>query len=127
VLSREAGDKSLLLYTVIKAPLADRRDVTVRISDESQWQAGRGFLKARWTVSEAGPEPVEGIVRVRVNDGYWLLRPRDGGARTQLTYYLYTDPGGSVPRWLVNQANRSSVPEIVRALRREVAQRRSAP
>ena len=127
VLSREAGDKSLLLYTVIKAPLADRRDLTVRILDESQWSEGRGFLKARWSVSDEGPAPVEGVVRVRLNEGYWLLRPRDGGARTQLTYYLYADPGGSVPRWIVNQANRSSVPEVVRALRREVAQRLAAP
>ena len=126
VLSREAGDKSLLLYTVIKAPLAARRDLTVRITDESQWQGGQGFLKARWSASETGPAPVDGIVRVRLNDGYWLLRPREGGARTHVTYYLYTDPGGSVPRWIVNQANRSSLPEIVRALRREVAQRRSA-
>ena len=126
VLAREAGDKVTVLYTVIKAPLADRRDLTVRITDESQWQGGQGFLKARWTAVEAGPAPVDGIVRVRLNDGYWLLRPREGGARTQVTYYLYTDPGGSVPRWIVNQANRSSLPEVLRALRREVAQRGAA-
>jgi uncharacterized membrane protein len=121
VLASEEGGKRILLYNVINAPLADRRDVVVRITDESQWDEGRGYLLARWTVSEGGPPPVKGIVRVRVNDGSWLLEPRDGGRRTQVTYSLYTDPGGSLPRWVVNRANRSSLPEVLRSLRREVA------
>jgi hypothetical protein len=124
VLASEADGKVILLYNVIKAPLADRRDVTVRITDDSDWQEGKGYLKASWTVSELGPPPSPGIVRVRLNDGFWLLEPIDGGARTRVTYSLYTDPGGSVPRWIVNRANRSSLPEVLRALRREVAARR---
>ncbi|MBF5041316.1 MULTISPECIES: START domain-containing protein [Myxococcaceae] len=123
VLASEADGKVILLYNVIKAPLADRRDVTVRITDESDWQEGRGYLKARWTASELGPPPTPGIVRIHLNDGFWLLEPMDGGARTRVTYSLYTDPGGSVPRWIVNRANRSSLPEVLRALRREVAAR----
>jgi uncharacterized membrane protein len=121
VLASEEGGKRILLYNVINAPLVDKRDCVVRITDESQWDEGRGYLLARWTASEGGPPPVKGIVRVRVNDGSWLLEPRDGGRRTQVTYSLYTDPGGSLPRWVVNRANRSSLPEVLHSLRRAVA------
>ena len=46
---------------------------------------------------EAEPE-VEGVVRVKLNEGSWLAEPLNGGKRTRLTYTLLTNPGGLIPR-----------------------------
>jgi hypothetical protein len=121
ILATEEGGKAMYVYFVLAAPFVAKRDYTVRIVDESEWQGGKGFFKSTWRIAPSkGPAVVPGVVRVPVNDGYWLLEPRDGGGRTLATYYLFTDPGGSVPKFITNHANSSAVPDVFRALRRQV-------
>ena len=57
-------------------------------------------------------------VRVEINEGSWLFEPLDSGKRTRVTYQLLTDPGGSVTAWVANQANKTAVPDVMRALRK---------
>jgi len=117
VVATEEG-KVVHFYTVIDAPVVSKRDYTLRIVDESEWKGGHGYLKSRWTPSDKGPAPKEGVVRVKSNDGSWTLEPIDDGARTRATYLLYTDPGGSLPTFLINKANSSTIPDIYEALRK---------
>jgi hypothetical protein len=42
-----------------------------------------------------------GIVRVAHSEGKWVITPLAGG-RIMVEYTLRTDPGGSIPTWLVN-------------------------
>jgi hypothetical protein len=118
VVEREPGGKAVHLYAVIAAPLVSRRDYTIRLSDESDWRDGRGYLLLAWTLSDRGPPPRPGVVRVRVNEGAWRLEPIDEGRRTRLRYRLFTDPGGSLPAWAVDLGNRRVVPDVVEAVRR---------
>lgn len=118
VVHREEGGRAVHLYTVLDAPLVARRDYTMRLVDESDWRGGNGFLRLSWTPSDRGPPPREGVVRVLVNEGFWLLEPLDGGKRTRVTYRLFTDPGGSLPAWAAAMANRSALPDAVDAVRR---------
>ncbi len=122
VLSREDGDKVIYFYSLINAPFVSRRDYVIRIVDESDWKNGAGYLKSSWTVSPNGVPARDGVVRVAQNDGYWLLEPRDGGKRTFVTYWLFTDPGGAIPTWLANKANSSAVPDVFRAIRKSAVQ-----
>lgn len=119
VLGREQDGRVVYFYSVITPPLVSWRDYVIRVVDESP--RGEGVLKLRWTAVEGRLPERPGIVRVHLNDGSWVLEPRDGGKRTHATYWLYTDPGGSLPRFVVNQANTSAVPDVFRALRRVVA------
>ena len=64
------------------------------------------------------------IVRVRINDGYWLLEPRENGKKTFATYYVYTSPGGSIPSWIANKANDIAVPKVFQAIKEAVAAER---
>lgn len=124
VISREDNGKVAYVYMLIRPPLISRRDFIIRAVDESDSKNGEGYFKSTWkVVSDKGPPPKPDIVRITINDGYWLLEPRDGGKKTLATYYLYTDPGGSVPKWIVNQANGTSVPDVFRAVRREAAKK----
>lgn len=119
VLARDEGDKTILFYSVVNAPLVDRRDYVIKLKDESEWKDGKGFFKVTWSAAEhPSTPPKQDIVRITVNDGYWLLEPRDEGRATFATYYVYTDPGGSLPRFIVNKANESAVPDVFRAVRK---------
>jgi len=66
-----------------------------------------------------------GVVRINVNDGFWKLEPSDG--KTHATYYLYTDPGGAVPKFVANFANRTAVPNVFKAIRKAVTSDRGSP
>lgn len=123
VLAREGGDKVTLLYSLINTPLVDRRDYIIRLVDESNWQEGKGFMKVTWTVvndmDEKVPVPKD-VVRVRINEGYWLLEPREEGKKTFATYYVFTSPGGSIPNFIINKANSMAVPAVFTAIKKTV-------
>ena len=123
VLSRSEGDKVIELYNRLNTPLVDSRDYLIKIVDESDWKDGKGFLKVSWTPINDKDSAVplkDGIVRVRINDGYWLLEPREDGKKTFATYYVYTAPGGSIPDWIANRANGVAVPRVFESIKKVV-------
>lgn len=126
VLSREEGGKVVYFHSVVNPPLVDRRDYVIKLVDVSDWKDGKGFLKVTWSLAPSGPPASGGVIRVRSNDGYWLLEPRDRGTKTFATYYLFTDPGGSIPKWVANRANGSAVPDLFKQIRKLVASRTPA-
>ena len=118
VIAREDGDRITWLYTVINAPMVDRRDYVIRLVDETKWKDGKGYLRVTWKpANDKAPPLPESIVRVQVNEGYWHLEPVEGG-KTKATYYVYTDPGGSLPRWVANRANSTAVPDVFEHVRK---------
>lgn len=123
VVATEDGGKVTYFYSRIAAPFVAKRDYTLKILDESDWKDGQGFLKSSWVMAtDKGPAPTNGVVRLKTNDGFWLLEPKEGGKKTQVTYYLFMDPGGSIPKFLVNQANGGAVPDVFRAIRKYATQ-----
>jgi hypothetical protein len=119
VVATEQGGKVVHFYTLVNPPVVSRRDYTMRTVDEGAVEGGA--LRISWTPSDKGPAPRPGIVRVAVNEGSWLLEPLDGGARTRATYRLLTDPGGSVPGFVADRANREALPGVLKAVRRAAA------
>lgn len=131
VLGKEDGDKVIYFYSRLDLPLVDNRDYLIKILDESDWKDGAGYLKVSWTKIDP-PEgdakyvkPKDGVVRTPLNDGYWKLEPREGGNKTWATYYVHTDPGGAVPKWIANKANSTAVPNVFAAIRKVVADDRA--
>ncbi len=128
VLAKENGDKVIWFYSVVNAPLVDRRDYVIKLIDESDWKDGAGFLKVAWSTWNEkvnGVPEKPGYVRVKINDGFWQLEPRDAGKKTFATYFVYTDPGGSLPKWIANKANGTAVPKVFAAIRNVVAEDRA--
>ncbi len=103
-------------YQVVRFPVIDRRDYClryVRTIDEE-----RQIYRLSWDTSDRfGPGPREDIVRVTLARGAIDIRPTDGGRRSKVRYTLLADPGGNIPDWLINLANRTSVPDILRQMR----------
>jgi hypothetical protein len=124
VVASEQGEKVVHVYSRINAPLVSRRDYTMRIVEVSDFKDGKGYLGTRWTPSEKGPAAADGVVRVKVNEGSWRVEPLDGGARSRVTYFLFTDPGGSLPAWIKNSASSGAIPDMFEALRRVAPEER---
>ncbi len=129
VLAREGGDKVTWMYSKINAPLVDRRDYIIKLTDESEWKDGKGFYKVTWTAVNDMDDKVpvkSDVVRVRINDGSWVLEPRDDGKKTFAVYFVYTSPGGSIPTFIANQGNTVAVPKVFEAIKKTVAAGRAA-
>lgn len=111
----DAGARARYEYHVIDPPIVDRRDYTLRVTLDANPAAG--LYRRSWSCTrDEGPPPRDGVVRVSVCRGYWLIeRLSDDTAR--VTYWLHTDPGGSIPSWMVNRANTTSIPNMIRAVR----------
>ena len=45
--------------------------------------------------------PKKGMVRIKNLSGKWLLTPLDSG-QVNVVYEMNVDPGGNIPKWLVN-------------------------
>lgn len=128
VLTRTEGDKEILFYSRLNTPLVSERDYIIALKDESEWNEGKGFYKVSWTVAPPEKDVLmpekKDVVRVRVNDGYWLLEPREEGKKTFATYYVFTAPGGSIPTFIINQANGMAVPKVFEAIKKTVIDKR---
>lgn len=115
ILGADAGPGSRYEHHLVDPPVVSRRDYTLKATLETN--AAEGRYRRSWTVAnENGPAPIDGVVRVKTADGYWQVE-RLTAESAKVTYWLYTDPGGSVPGWAANKANTTSVPNMIRAVR----------
>jgi hypothetical protein len=99
--------------------LADRDYVLRNVERIRVSSDGTPTYKRMWNaISTNGPPPEPGVIRLTLTRGFWLLSRADGsGTRTQVLYCLFTDPGGSLPVWAVNQGNTVGVPKVFAAVR----------
>lgn len=106
-------------YFDIPWPIANRWFVVRSLNDETK--AHEGIYRAEW-VKAAG--------NVRTIEGEILFEPFEGRRNlTRMEYNVKSDPGSSVPKFLVKWGVKKSMPAAIRAIRREAARvsRRPAP
>jgi hypothetical protein len=93
----ERGPDWIDVYQRLKLPVVHDRDFTVHVS----WGGSESDPWLRFsTANDRGPPPVNGLVRVNINQGSWRLRSLDNGAATWAVYELAFDPAGSIPPWM---------------------------
>lgn len=115
-------DGSKIVYQLIDAPFVSDRDYTLLIHNRSKkLPDGKIIYKKTWTgANHLGPKKGD-AVRVKTNEGYWIFEEHDGGKKTKATYYLFTDPGGALPSFVINAANGNAVPGIFEAIEEQAA------
>lgn len=67
--------------------------------------------------------PLGGVIRISRLQGHYDLRA-DGAGNTRVEYQVDTDPGGSVPAWMVVRETQQTPFETLRNLRRQVRKTR---
>ena len=120
VLSR-MGDGEVITYARVVPPFVSERDYLLKVRMTRGMASNGGVFKIEWTaIPEAQPK-IEGVVRVKLNEGSWLAEPHEGGTRTRLTYTLLTNPGGLIPVFVVNMSNTIAIPKLFEAVRKRSA------
>jgi hypothetical protein len=109
-------DQTYWVFQQLKLPLISDRYYTIKLTSDVS-HAADGRYRLGWTLADPSRYPRQGRgVRVDFNNGYWSLAQQGERAVTDVTYYIYTDPGGSVWDWVVNLANKISVPDVVKSV-----------
>jgi hypothetical protein len=97
----------------------DPRHYVIRMRATSGTGAGgRAVYQIRWAlVPDAKLPDAPSAVALTVDNGFWHLEDLGGDpARTRVVYCVFTDPGGKLPAWVINQANTQAVPRIFDAV-----------
>lgn len=118
VLKREKD--SVLAYQRLEVPLVSDRDFTLR-SRNAKWLGPDGAIyRIRWApANDEGPAEQDGVARVNVCEGGWLLEPNGAGG-TRATYSIFTDSGGTLPPFITNNGSRIAIRKVFEAIRRRV-------
>lgn len=125
VLSRKS-DRDVITYARIAPPFVSERDYPLQVRMTHGSSSNGGVFKVEWTARpEARPE-IEGVVRVKLNEGSWVAEPLDDGRRTRLTYTVLTNPGGLIPDFVVSMSNTVAIPELFEAVKKRSAERKAA-
>lgn len=107
VLSR--GQDSLFVYERLSLPIIDDRDFVLRVTHGQD-------LTRRWiryqAVSDQGPGPRPGIVRVTRNTGAWELVPTQGGNATIARCEFRISLGGMLPLWMAKSRAGNEIPQL---------------
>jgi hypothetical protein len=107
-------------YQRIAPPIVGERDYTVRVKCESHPCPAGGVIYCNsWkAANDLGPAEIKGVTRVKITEGSWLLEPIEGG-KTRATYTIYSDSGGGIPAFLLNSANKTAIPKLFDAVRKQ--------
>lgn len=89
------------VHVTINPPWVSRRDYCVAV----RWtQFADGTVGSAWSQFDDGcPAPQKGVVRHARTEGTWRLRAVDD-KHTYVEYTAITDPGGSLPAWMIDRA-----------------------
>ena len=93
-------------------PLGNRWYIIKLQYDESQ--AARHIYRCSWSLVTGN---------LKENRGEWKVEPF-GDNKTRLTYRVVTDPGGLVPKFIVEKFTAQTLPQIIIGVRNRLASRR---
>jgi hypothetical protein len=119
LLSQTSAHESVY-YTRLDFPWPlDDRDVIMH----NRWQQDpvSGKVVASSVAMPSYIDEKTGIVRIKNARTNWMIMPGTGGW-LYVEYYIYSDPGGGIPDWLVNMAIDVGPRETINRIRGFVSQ-----
>jgi hypothetical protein len=111
------GCRAVWAYERYDPPVVGSRDYVFRMEVVDDGLEAGGAFELAWALDESRGAPPEGSTHMRANEGAWRITP--DGAETRYAYRIVIDPGGGIPTWVVNMANKSSVPKVIAAVEEE--------
>lgn len=107
----ESADERVT-YDQIQAPVVSDRDYAVRAKRTRE--PNGACMTTFNAANDKAPKLQEGWIRIEKLAGSWRFEPRDG--KTLITYVIFTDPGGSIPAWMVEGRRKKSGIENIKRL-----------
>lgn len=108
------SDSEILLYDQIKTPVVSDRDYTLVIHKSAD-EANQRYQMTFETANERGPAVDPKYVRIPAIRGAWSAEP-DGAGGSKLTYTSFSEPGGSIPAFLIHGAHFDQIVHDVKRL-----------
>ncbi len=103
------------VYQRIAMPVVADRDYVLKLTKHVD--ANRQVYQMMFESAEGiGPSPSEKWVRVHNIRGGWKLEPTADGKGTRITYESFSEPGGNIPTWVANMAQRDAPRDLVLAM-----------
>jgi hypothetical protein len=112
------GCRKVWAYERYEPPLVGARDYAFRMEVVVDDVEDGGDFELRWTLDESHGAPPDGATHMARNTGGWEISPAGAGG-SRFRYQIDVDPGGSVPSWIINMANKSQVPSVIAAVEDE--------
>lgn len=110
------------MYSRHSAPMVSDRDITAKLT--LTFEPTTQSYRWQWVaVSDKGPPPQDGVVRIQSSRSSWVLSPAEKH-KTLGEYQSHSDPGGSIPAWVANRAMTSTLEEMHATLRRIIRERK---
>jgi hypothetical protein len=101
------SDEEIVVYDQIHTPVVSDRDVTTRL--RKLFDPRTGVFEIQFdSANELGPPPDAHHVRLPVVRGSWRVEP-DAAGGANVLYRCYSEPGGSVPAFLVRGAQQDNL------------------
>jgi ribosome-associated toxin RatA of RatAB toxin-antitoxin module len=121
---KEDGVRWVFQHLVFPFPISDRY-YTIKLSDLGS-RPKDGFYCIEWTLDkqETVKRAAPGITPA-FNDGLWILRQLEESKKTDVSYFLHTDPSGWLPAWMINMANREALPAVLQAVQQRAGHRQT--
>lgn len=107
------NDTERWTYEQVRVPVLTDRDVVVHAQLVAAAPSGRCEVTFESTTDPGFPQRRD-HVRVGAVRGRWILEPTDGGVA--MTYTNYSEPGGSVPAFLVVGGQRRAAVDFVKII-----------
>ncbi|MFT3840719.1 MAG: START domain-containing protein [Myxococcaceae bacterium] len=101
-------------YEQIRAPLVSDRDYVMKVTLLQPASSGRCEI-AFETAKDPSYPPTSDHVRLTNVRGHWLLTPTASG-KVNITYQLFSEPGGSVPAFLAKGGQRSAAVDFFKTI-----------
>ena len=98
------SETEMVVYDHIHAKVVSDREVVLRLV---RWSEGGVYYMSFDTANELGPLPDGKCVRLPSVHGKWSISADGGGSK--LVYRCYSEPGGSVPAFLVRGAQQDQI------------------
>jgi hypothetical protein len=101
-------------YEQIAVPWVSDRDYVMHTTLNQAAATGRCEVSFE-TQDDPSHPPARGVVRMPCIRGHWLVTPT-GDGRFNVSYEIFSDPGGGVPAFLASGAQRSSAVDFVKII-----------
>ena len=103
------------VYQRFAVPFLNDRDYTLCYNSSFDNQQRKYTLT--WKVAnEKGPAIPKDVVRLQTCYGNILIWPDKQSKKTFLQYQICTNPEGKIPIWVINLMNKSTIPDVLRAI-----------
>ena len=110
--------KRTLVYQINAIPVVSDRDMVLEALTWSETKMSQRIWRSEFkAVTDKGPPPTKGMVRISQLQGNWRLAPAPDKKGTILTYMNHTELGGLVPNFIVDSVRIKNMVKLLKGLR----------